>query len=87
VMIQLLDRLQEGVPVYLDEYFTSSVSRSEMIAKFLSILELMKTQTVGLPDEEWETGEGGVLQLRCHIPMVLLKMPDKEQLAALEDYA
>ncbi len=87
VMIQLLDRLQEGIPVYLDEYFSASVSRSEIIAKFLSILELMKTQTVGLPEEEWELGEGGVLQLRCHVPMLLLKLPDKEQLAALEDYA
>ena len=87
VMILLLDRLQEGVPVYLDDYFADSASLSEMIAKFLSLLELMKTQTVGLPEEQWETGAGGVLQLRCHMPVVLLKMPDKEQLAALEDYA
>ena len=86
-MILLLDRLQEGVPVYLDDYFADSASRSEMIAKFLSLLELMKTQTVGLPEEQWETGDGGVLQLRCHVPVVLLKLPDKEQLAALEDYA
>jgi len=87
VMIQLLDRLQDGNPVYLDDYFTHSASRSEIIAKFLSILELMKTQTVGLPEEYWETGESGILQLCCHIPMLLLRMPDKEQLAALEEYA
>jgi len=73
--------------VYLDDYFTHSASRSEIIAKFLSILELMKTQTVGLPEEYWETGESGILQLCCHIPMLLLRMPDKEQLAALEEYA
>ena len=87
VMILLLDTLQAGTPVYLDDYFAVSASRSEMIAKFLSLLELMKTQTVGLPEEEWETGDGGVMQLRCHIPLMLLKVPDKEQLAALEEYA
>ncbi|MBR4961496.1 MAG: segregation/condensation protein A [Clostridia bacterium] len=87
VMIQLLDKLQTGTPVYLDDYFTDSGSRSEIIAKFLSLLELMKTQTVGLPEEEWETGDSGVLQLRCHVPVILLKLPDKEQLAALEEYA
>ncbi|MBQ8643026.1 MAG: segregation/condensation protein A [Clostridia bacterium] len=87
VMIRLLDRLQTGSPVYLDDYFADSASRSEMIAKFLSILELMKTQTVGLPDEYWEGGDSGIIELRCHIPMLLLRMPDKEQLAALEDYA
>lgn len=86
VMIRLLDLLQADTPVYLDEYFRSA-SRSEIIAKFLSILELMKTQTVGLPQEQWEYGESGVLQLCCHVPLLLLKMPDKEQLAALEDYA
>lgn len=86
VMIQLLDKLQEGAPVYLDDYFRSA-SRSEIIAKFLSILELMKTQTVGLPPEQWEYGDSGVLQLCCHVPLLLLKMPDKEQLAALEEYA
>ena len=86
VMLKLLDKLQEGEAVYLDEYFTGSASRSEIIAKFLSLLELMKTQTVGLPEEQWETGDGGVLQMRCHVPVLLLKLPDKEQLAALEDY-
>lgn len=86
VMIQLLDKLQEGAPVYLDDYFRST-SRSEIIAKFLSILELLKTQTVGLPPEQWEYGDSGVLELCCHVPLLLLKMPDKEQLAALEDYA
>ncbi len=86
VMVQLLDALQGEAPVYLDDYFRSS-SRSEIIAKFLSILELMKTQTVGLPPEQWEYSESGVLQLCCHVPLVLLKLPDKEQLAALEDYA
>lgn len=86
VMIQLLDALQKEAPVYLDDYFRSA-SRSEIIAKFLSILELMKTQTVGLSPEQWEYSESGVLQLCRHVPLLLLKMPDKEQLAALEDYA
>lgn len=86
VMIQLLDMLQADTPVYLDEYFRSA-SRSEIIAKFLSILELLKTQTVGLPPEQWEYGDSGVLQLCCHVPLLLLRMPDKEQLAALEEYA
>lgn len=87
IMIRLLDTLQEQGSVYLDDYFCASTSRSEIIAKFLTILELMKTQTVGLPPEEWEYSDSGVLQLRCHVPLLLLKMPDKEQLAALEDYA
>ncbi len=87
VMILLLDKLQREERVFLDDYFADSGSRSEVIAKFLSLLELFKTQTVGLAEEHWDTGESGILELRCHLPLVLLKMPDKEQLAALEDYA
>ncbi len=86
VMILLLDKLQAKEPVFLDEYFAASANKSEIIAKFLSLLELFKTQTVGLSEESWEN-ESGILELRCHVPLLLLKMPDKEQLAALEDYA
>ncbi len=87
VMILLLDRLQEEEPVFLDDYFAASANRSEIIAKFLSLLELFKTQTVGLSDEAWDRDDTGILELRCHVVLRLLKMPDKEQLAALEDYA
>jgi len=87
VMIVLLDKLQADAPVYLDDYFAASASRSAIVAKFLSILELMKTQTVSLPSEHLEKEDASVMSLSCHIPLVLLRMPDKEQLAALEEYS
>jgi len=86
VMVSLLTLLQESPqPVYLDDYFSASQSRSEMVAKFLSILELMKTQTVSLSAEDDNDGE--ICVLNRHISLTLVKMPDLEQLAALEDYA
>ena len=83
-MIRLYAR-QLKIPTFAE--YEEILRQADPAADFGTLLlELMKTQTVGLPEEQWETGDGGVLQMRCHVPVLLLKLPDKEQLAALEDY-
>lgn len=75
-------------PLYLDEYFRSSAARSEMIAKFLSILELLKSHIVSLEEEESETPDGsGVTDMRIHAKLTLTASDDEIRSAALDTYA
>ena len=88
VTADLLARLHRDSRLYLDRYFLDSRSHSEQIAKFLSILELMKVHVVALlePDPD-ETDAGCVVDLADHVALILKNEPDAELLEALTDYA
>lgn len=68
IMTSLLKKLKDA-PVYLDSYFRESVSRSEMIAKFISILELLKMHSVAL--EKYEPSETGVMNMGSHVKLII----------------
>lgn len=83
IMTSLLEKLK-AAPIYLDSYFRESVSRSEMIAKFISILELLKTHSVAL--EEYEPSETGVMNMGSHIKLKLLKKQDNQKPLEIDTY-
>ncbi len=92
VTADLLARLHRDGRLYLDRYFLDSHSHSEQIAKFLSILELMKVHVVSLLDWKNETDtdaetDGAVVDLADHVALILEKEPDMELLEALTEYA
>lgn len=90
VTADLLSRLHREPRLYLDSYFFDSRSYSEQIAKFLSILELMKVHIVSL--WEWKNDpdsitDGTVVDFTDHVALILEKEPDAELLEALTEYA
>jgi len=72
--------------VNLDGFFRQSRSHSEQIAKFLSILELLKTRYVALQEEE-SADSTEALNLSSNAYIVLCKEPDTEFLEALTEYS
>ncbi|MBQ7921795.1 MAG: segregation/condensation protein A [Clostridia bacterium] len=86
VTSDLLDKLRQSGKVYLDKFFRQSVSHSEQIAKFLSILELLKTQYISLQEETLSDATEAV-NLSGHVYIVLTREPDTEFLEALAEYS
>ena len=82
----LLDQLRKTGKVHLDKFFRQSTSHSEQIAKFLSILELLKTQYVALAEEELADSTEAV-NLSTNAYVVLCREPDAEFLEALTEYS
>ncbi|MBE6568648.1 MAG: hypothetical protein E7658_00335 [Ruminococcaceae bacterium] len=82
----LLDQLRRSGKVNLDGFFRQSRSHSEQIAKFLSILELLKTRYVALQEEE-SADSTEALNLSSNAYIVLCKEPDTEFLEALTEYS
>ena len=92
VTADLLARLHRDGRLYLDRYFLDSHSHSEQIAKFLSILELMKVHVVALWEWKNESDDdadsaGAIVDLADHVALILEKEPDAELLEALTEYA
>lgn len=82
----LLDQLRKSGKVYLDKFFRHSSSHSEQIAKFLSILELLKTQYVSLKENILSDSTEAV-NLSCNAYIVLSREPDEDFLEALAEYS
>ena len=76
-----LIRTLRAKPVYLDGYFRESADRSECIAKFIGILELLKSHIVTL--EETFTDEG-VTDMESHIELRLCATDEEISSANLE---
>lgn len=84
VMKTLIHELNTG-SVYLDGYFRSTASKSELIAKFIGILELLKSHIIEIADEAEDT-ECGVTNILTHVRINLLKKEHEISLESLDDY-
>lgn len=87
VMTDLIDSLK-STPVYLDVFFkrTSAerLTRSELIAKFISILELLKSHIIVI--EDTRDPESGVTDVLSHAKITLIASDEDIKAAALENY-
>ncbi len=68
--------------IYLDDYFSGSRSRSELIAKFMAVLEMLRSGFLGISDEDLEA-EDGVVPADGHIHLTLAEDFDEERLGAM----
>ena len=84
VMTALISTLRSGV-LYLDSYFRASESKPEMVAKFLSILELIKSHIVVV--EETDESVDGITAIHCHAKITLIGTDEDIKAASLDSYA
>lgn len=82
LMTSLIGKLRIG-RVYLDDYFLSSSGRSEMIGKFICVLELIKSKIVVV---EEEGSDDGVTDMTSHITVSLIGSDDGIKNASLDSY-
>ncbi len=83
VMTGLVKRLRRG-SVFLDEYFADTETRSEAIAKFIGILELLKMHVISV--EEDTPTDTGVTDILSHIKITLLSEDAELITATLDSY-
>ena len=84
LMTRLIDDLRED-SLFLDDYFRKTPDRPSLIAKFLGILELLKSHIVSL--EEVAADESGITDIRCHAKLSLIASEEEIRSAALDTYA
>lgn len=82
LMTSLIGKLKRG-RVYLDDYFRASSGRSEMIGKFIGVLELIKSKIVIV---EEDSGDDGVTDITSHITVSLIGSDDDIKNASLDSY-
>ena len=82
VASSLIRVLKKSGRVYLDEYFSVSKSRSELIAKFMAVLEMLRQGFVTITDEELDS-ENGVVRADGHINLTVNGEVDETRLAEL----
>lgn len=88
VVTELIATLRKKSAVYLDDYFRASADYPEMVAKFLAILELLKSHIIAL--DVTDEREDGVTNVSTHLPLTLHPEADEqkfESLALSEDGA
>lgn len=81
VISGLLDRLQTTEPLFLDGYFTRSDTKPTLIAKFIGILELLKSHIITL---EEENNDDGVTDMMAHVRISLIASAEDIKASALE---
>ena len=84
VMANLIVSLRTS-EMYLDSYFRHSESKQEIVAKFLSILELIKSHIVIV--EESDDISDGITPVVCHSKIILIGTDEDIQAASLVSYA
>lgn len=82
LMTSLIGRLKSG-NVYLDEYFRASSGRSEIVGKFIGVLELIKSKIVSVEEGE---SDDGVTDMASHIVVRLIGNDDDIKNASLDAY-
>lgn len=80
----LIKKLKKDGHMYLDSYFSGSASKSELIAKFMAVLEMLRQGFVTVSEEQLES-ENGVVEADGHIDIVLSGDIDEEHLAGMFD--
>lgn len=71
----LLKRLRGTELLYLDSYFDKSEPRSTLIAKFIGILELLKSHVIDLEEGE-ESETDGITDMQSHVKITLIASED-----------
>ena len=84
VMTSLIAALRK-TELYLDSYFRQSESKPEMVAKFLSILELIKSHIVIV--EESDDVTDGITAVGCHAKITLIGSDEDIKAASLDSYS
>ncbi len=82
VASSLIRVLKKSGRVYLDDYFKTSKSRSELIAKFMAVLEMLRQGYVNITDEDLESDDG-VVRADGHINITVNGDIDETRLAEL----
>ena len=78
----LIRAIKKSGHVYLDDYFSASRSRSELIAKFMAVLEMLRQGFLGISDEDLDC-ENGVVSADGHINLTLSEDVDEARLASM----
>ena len=81
VISHLIETLRTS-PIYLDEFFSGTNERGETIAKFIGILELLKSHIIALEEEEYT--EDGVTDMLSHLKLTLIGTDEEIKASALE---
>lgn len=84
IMTDLIDNLRSK-SIYLDHYFMQSPSRPELIAKFISILELLKSHIIIV--EDTRDPDSGITDILSHAKITLIASDEDIKAAALDNYA
>lgn len=75
----LIKRLRRHGSLYLDEYFSSSGDRSELISKFMAVLEMLRGGYVQVEESTFDN-EDGVAAASSHITLTLGEDIDEDRL-------
>lgn len=68
----LITRLRGTEILYLDGYFSAEDSRSTIIAKFIGILELLKSHVIDLEEDTEDVAEDGITDMNSHVKITLI---------------
>jgi hypothetical protein len=82
VVTGLIGALRANNKLYLDSYFRESVNYGEMIAKFLCILELLKSHIIDITDDTYS--EDGITNMASHITVSLNPDADESRLGEID---
>ncbi len=82
IITGLIDRLKQSDGVFLDRYFLKTDRKPNLIAKFIGILELLKSHIIRLDDSE--ENDGGVTDLMSHAKITLIATDEEIRASSLE---
>jgi len=81
----LIDRLRQPDALFLDGYFTSGDSRPELTAKFIGILELLKSHIISLEDaDDIPAPDDGITDMMSHVKITLIASEEDIRASSLE---
>ncbi len=83
VVTGLINTLRSKDKLYLDDYFRISVNYGEMIAKFLCILELLKSHIIDITEDAPD--ESGIINMASHITVSLNPTADTSRLEEISN--
>ncbi len=85
VIGNLIERLRQPDTLFLDGYFTSADNKSALIAKFIGILELLKSHIIGLDEAcDAHRSEDGITDMMSHVRITLIASEEDIRTFALE---